>query len=177
MIFGKGWPGSGGPEIPGSGWDYGTNLGYMKGVVDYWLNTYDWRKEEARLNQFPQFKADVGGLGIHFIRAEGKGPDPMPLLMLHGYPWSVATLYRIIPMLTDPVSYGGDSEDAFTVIAPSLCGFCLSDPPLERGFNVPRHADKYHEPMVDGLGYRRYGLEGGDWGGFISGLTAGALKG
>jgi microsomal epoxide hydrolase len=158
------WPN----EIPDSGWDYGTNLGYMKELVDYWLNEYDWRTEERRLNQFSHYKADVGELGIHFVHEKGQGPNPMPLLMMHGYPWSVATLYQIIPMLTDPASCGGDSEDAFTVIAPSLCGFCLSDPPLEKGFSFPQHADKFHELMVDGLDYQRYGLEGGDWGGIIA---------
>ncbi len=158
------WP----HEIPNSKWDYGTNLGYMKELVDYWLNEYDWYAEERRLNQFPHFKASVGGLGIHFIRVEGKGPDPMPLVLMHGYPWSVATLYKIIPMLTDPASHGRDPKDAFTVIAPSLCGFCLSDPPNERGFNFARHADKFHELMFDGLGYKRYGIEGGDWGGIIA---------
>lgn len=158
------WP----DEIPGSGWDYGTNLGYMKEFVDYWLNEYDWRRQEAWLNQFPHFKAKVDGLGVHFIKVEGKGPKPLPLLMLHGYPWSVVTLYRIIPMLTDPVAHGGDPEDAFTVIAPSLCGFGFSDAPRERGFNVPRHAETYHRLMTEGLGYARYGLEGGDWGGIIA---------
>ena len=158
------WPN----EMPGSGWDYGTNLGYMKDLVEYWLNEYDWRAEERRLNQFSHYKADVGGLGIHFVHEAGKGPDPMPLFVMHGYPWSILTLYRIIPMLTDPASYGGDPVDAFSVIAPSLCGFGLSDPPQEQGFNIRRHADKYHELMVEGLGYKRYGVQGGDWGGIIS---------
>lgn len=155
-------------KIANSGWKYGTNLDYMKEIVDYWLNNYDWRKEEKRLNQYPQFKADVNGVGIHFLKIEGKSKNPTPLLMLHGYPWSVATLYKIIPMLTNPVSYGGDPEDSFTVIAPSLCGFCLSDPIINEGFSIVQHAEKYHELMVEGLGYKKYGLEGGDWGGIIT---------
>ena len=158
------WP----HQIPGSGWEYGTDLQYMKEFVNYWLNEFNWRQQEARLNKFAHFKANVDGLGVHFIHEKGKGPRPLPLLMLHGYPWSIVTLLKIIPMLTDPASHGGNAEDSFTVIAPSLCGFCLSDPPNERGFNIPRHPQKYHELMVEGLGYKRYGLEGGDWGGIIA---------
>ena len=94
------WPN----EIPGTGWQRGTDLSYMKELVRYWLEAYDWRTEEARLNRFAHFKADVDGLGIHFIKEEGRGPDPMPLFMMHGYPWSFTMLLKIIPMLTDPVS-------------------------------------------------------------------------
>jgi epoxide hydrolase len=76
------WPN----EIPGSGWDYGTNLDYMKKLVAYWLDEYDWRRQEGMLNQFPQYKANVDGLGIHFLKVDGRGPNPLPLIMLHGYP-------------------------------------------------------------------------------------------
>ena len=158
------WPN----QIPDSGWDYGTNLDYMQELVDYWLTKYDWRKEEARLNQYPHYKADVDGLGIHFIHEKGKGPNPMPLILLHGYPWSITTLYRIIPMLTDPASYGGKPEDAFTVIVPSLIGFGFSDPPMERGFGFQHHPERYRKLLREGLGYERYGVQGGDWGGIIT---------
>jgi len=158
------WPG----EIPGTGWQRGTDLSYMKELVEYWLDEYDWRKEEARLNAFAHFRADVDGLGIHFIREEGKGPNPMPLFMMHGYPWSFTMLLRIIPMLTDPAAQGGDPADAFTVIVPSLIGFGLSDPPPHLGFGFQHHPDQYDRLMAEGLGYRRYGIEGGDWGGFIT---------
>ena len=109
-------------------------MSYMKELVEYWLDGYDWRSEEAQLNEFSHFRADIDGLGIHFIREEGKGPDPMPLFMMHGYPWSFTMLLKIIPMLTDPASHGGDPKDAFTVVVPSLIGFGLSDPPGELGF-------------------------------------------
>lgn len=158
------WPN----EIPGTGWTRGTDLSFMKGLVQYWLDEYDWRKEEAKLNEFAHFKADVDGLGIHFIRKEGKGPDPMPLLMMHGYPWSFTMLLKIIPILTDPAAYGGDPEDAFTVVSPSLCGFGLSDPPMQQGFGFQHHPEKYDKLMTEGLGYKRYGIEGGDWGGIIT---------
>ena len=158
------WPG----EMPGTGWARGADLSYMKDLIAYWLDVYDWRREEARLNAFAHFKADVDGLGIHFIREEGKGPDPMPLFMMHGYPWSFTMLLKIIPMLTDPAAHGGNPADAFTVVAPSLIGFGLSDPPRHLGFGFQHHPEKYDKLMTEGLGYRRYGIEGGDWGGFIT---------
>ncbi len=89
-------------EIPGSGWDYGTNLGYLRELVAYWRERYDWRAEERRLNAFPQFRARVGDLGVHFIHARGVGPKPLPLLITHGWPGSVAEFTKIIPLLTDP---------------------------------------------------------------------------
>jgi pimeloyl-ACP methyl ester carboxylesterase len=158
------WPN----EIPDLSWDYGTNLGSMKQLVAYWLNEYDWRAEERRLNQFSHYKADVGGLGIHFIREKGQGPEPMPLLMMHGYPRSFTMLLKIISMLTDPVAHGGDPEDAFTAVAPSLIGFGLSGPPMEQGFGFQHHPEKHVKLMTEGLGYQRYGIEGGDRGGFIT---------
>ena len=95
------WPGT----VPGTGWSRGIDLDYMKEFVDYWINEYDWRKHETRLNELPHFKADVDGLGIHFIHVKGKGPNPMPLFMMHGYPWSFLLLLRILPLLTDPESH------------------------------------------------------------------------
>ena len=124
------WPN----EVPGTGWSRGADLSYMKELVSYWLDEYDWREQEARLNEQHHFRANVDGLGIHFLRQEGRGPDPMPLLMMHGYPWSFVVLLRILTMLTDPAAHGGDPEDAFTLVVPSLCGFGLSDPPMEPGF-------------------------------------------
>ncbi len=158
------WP----KAVPaGGGWDYGAEMGYMQELTDYWLHKYDWRAEERRLNQFRQFKADVKGIGVHYIHEEGKGPNPMPLLLMHGFPWSVATLARIIPLLTDPAAHGGDPADAFTVVAPSLIGFGFSDAPQQQGFSFERQADWLRDLMVDVLGYRRFGAQGGDWGGII----------
>ena len=94
------WPG----EVPGSGWTRGVDLDYMKELVEYWLDEYDWREQEARLNELPHFKADIDGLGVHFIHVKGKGPNPLPLFMMHGYPWSFVLLLKILPMLTDPAA-------------------------------------------------------------------------
>ncbi len=94
------------PVPTGGGWNYGADLDYMKALVDYWLTEYDWRAAERELNQFNQAKADVRGIGVHFIHEEGRGPNPLPILLLHGYPWSVAMFTKIIPLLTDPARHG-----------------------------------------------------------------------
>jgi hypothetical protein len=96
----------------------GTDLTYMQDLIPWWRDHFDWRAQEAKLNAFPQFKVPLHGIDLHFIRAEGKGPDPMPLLLMHGWPGSVFEFIEIIPRLTDPARFGGDPRDAFTVIAP-----------------------------------------------------------
>ncbi len=154
--------------VPGTGWSRGVDFNYMQDLIDYWIHEYNWRKQEAKLNRYQQFRAEVDGLGIHFVHEEGKGPNPMPLFMMHGYPWSFILLLRILPMLTDPASYGGDPEDAFTVVIPSIIGFGFSDYPTESGFGFQHHPKIYDKLMTQGLGYGRYGIEGGDWGGFIT---------
>ena len=158
------WPGS----VPGTGWSRGVDLDYMRDLADYWIHEYDWREQEARLNEYSHFKAEVDGLGIHFIHEQGKGPNPLPLFMMHGYPWSFILLLRILPMLTDPASHGGDPEDAFTVVVPSIIGYGLSDYPAEQGFGFQHHPAKYDRLITEGLGYQQYGIEGGDWGGFLT---------
>ena len=158
------WP----DEVSGTGWSRGCDLSYMKDLVRYWIDEYDWRNQEAALNQYNHYQGNVDGLNIHFLHEKGKGPNPMPLFMMHGYPWSFTMLLRILPMLTDPESYGGDPEDAFTVIVPSIIGFGFSEYPMETGFGFQHHPRKYDKLMVEGLGYPRYGIEGGDWGGFIT---------
>ena len=109
-------------EIPNSGWTYGTNLAYLRELVAYWRERYDWRAEEARLNRFRQFRARVGDLRIHFIHERGVGPKPFPLVITHGWPDSVAGFAKIIGPLTDPARHGGDPADAFDVVAPSMPG-------------------------------------------------------
>ena len=110
-------------EIADSGWTYGTPLAYAKELVAYWRDRYDWRKHEAALNAFPQFRAKVGDLGIHFIHVKGKGPKPFPLVITHGWPGSVAEFTKIIGPLTDPAAHGGDPADAFDVVCPSMPGY------------------------------------------------------
>ena len=158
------WP----DGIPGAGWDYGTDPAYLRDLVAYWRTEYDWRAQERALNEFNHFRADVNGLGVHFIHERGRGPDPFPLIISHGWPGSVVEMLRIIPMLTDPAAHGCDPADSFDVVVPSLPGYGFSDKPLERGMSNTRIAGMWHELMTEGLGYAGYGAQGGDWGGMIS---------
>lgn len=158
------WP----DEIPGSGWDYGTNLDYLKELVEYWRNDFDWPAQERLLNSFPQFKADVNGLGIHFVHQKGEGPSPLPLILIHGWPGSFFEMYKVIGPLTDPASHGGDPTDAFDVVVPSLPGYGFSDHPQAPGMNVAHIADLFAKLMSETLGYSRFGAQGGDWGSAIT---------
>jgi pimeloyl-ACP methyl ester carboxylesterase len=155
-------------QAPGAPWAYGADLGYVKDLCGYWRERYDWRKHEAVLNGFRQFRAPVSGIDLHFIHEEGRGPKPLPLLISHGWPGSIWEFHKIIPMLTDPARFGGDPADAFTVVAPSLPGYGFSFAPGQPRFGVTEIADAFAALMQDVLGYRRFGAQGGDWGGFIT---------
>jgi pimeloyl-ACP methyl ester carboxylesterase len=157
------WP----DEIPGSDWDYGTNLAYLKQLVDYWQHEYDWQKQEAVLNTFSHYKTEIDDVGIHFIHERGKGPNPLPIILTHGFPDSFLRFLKIIPMLTDPETYGGDPEDAFHVVVPSLPGFGFSDEPKKAG-TIFHINDLWADLMKNGLGYQRFGAHGGDWGGIVT---------
>src|SRR3990170_4712310 len=126
------WP----DEVPGSDWRYGTDLAYLKELVCYWRDTYDWRANEAKLNVFEQFTVPLGGIDLHFIHQPGVGPAPLPLLISHGWPGSVVEFSKLIPLLTDPARFGGDPADAFTVVAPSLPGYTLSFAPGQARFGI-----------------------------------------
>jgi pimeloyl-ACP methyl ester carboxylesterase len=152
------WPN----EVEGANWDYGTNLAYLKELVTYWQNDFDWRKQEVALNNFAHFKAEIDGINLHFIHERGKGPNPTPLLLLHGWPDSFYRFYKIIPMLVDPEKDGGKAEDSFDVIVPSLPGFAFSDRPKGQVSTL------LAKLMIEVLGYERFAVHGGDVG---SGLT------
>jgi pimeloyl-ACP methyl ester carboxylesterase len=154
-------------EIPSSGWTYGSNLDYLRELVAYWRERYDWRAEEARLNRFHHFRSRVGDLRIHYIHERGVGPKPMPLVITHGWPGSVAEFTEIIGPLTDPARHGGDAADAFDVVAPSMPGYGFSDHATTPGMDAERIAGLWAELMA-GLGYRRFGAQGGDWGSMVS---------
>jgi len=158
------WP----DEAPGPAWGYGTGLAYMKELVAYWQERYDWRRHEAALNQFRQCTAPVAGITLHFIHEEGRGPRPLPLLLSHGWPGSVWEFHRIIPLLTDPARFGGDPADSFTVVAPSLPGYGFSFAPGQPRFGIVEIADAFASLMTEVLGYRRFAAQGGDWGGFVT---------
>ncbi|HEU5282990.1 MAG TPA: epoxide hydrolase [Burkholderiales bacterium] len=155
-------------EPPAAPWSTGTSVGYMRALLDYWREGFDWRAHEARLNAFPQFTVPLAGIDLHYIHEPGKGPQPMPLLLSHGWPGSVWEFNRLIPMLTDPGRFGGDPADAFTVVAPSLPGYTLSFKPGQKRFSVEEIAETFAALMTEVLGYRRFGAQGGDWGAFIT---------
>jgi pimeloyl-ACP methyl ester carboxylesterase len=158
------WP----DEAPDAGWSHGTSLAYMKELVAYWRERYDWRVHEARLNRWRQFTVPIGGIDLHFVHEPGVGPAPLPLLLSHGWPGSIVEFERIIPMLTDPARFGGDPADAFTVVAPSLPGYALSFRSGQPRFGVVEMADLFATLMTDLLGYRRFAAQGGDWGAFVT---------
>jgi microsomal epoxide hydrolase len=136
--------------------------------VPYWRDKFDWRVWEARLNAFPQFKVKLHDIELHYLHVPGKGPDPKPLLLMHGWPGSVFEFLDIIPRLTDPAAFGGDAADAFTVIVPSLPGYGLSFAPHQRRFSVAEMGDVFADLMTQVLGHRKFFAQGGDWGAFIA---------
>lgn len=154
-------------EIPDAGWDYGTNLAYLKGLVDYWRDRFDWRMHEERLNTFEQFKTNIDGLDIHFIHQRSKSPNATPLLLLNGWPSSIVEYTKVIGRLTDPVAYGGRIEDSFHVVIPVMPGFGFSDKPRERGYHPERIARMW-VTLMSRLRYTRYGVHGSDWGANIA---------
>jgi len=154
-------------ELTDSGWDYGTNLAYLKTLVEYWRDKYDWRAQEKRLNAFDQFKTNIDGVDIQFIHQRSKNPNAMPILLLNGWPSSIVEYEKVIGPLTDPVAYGGRVEDSFHVVIPSMPGFGFSGKPRERGYNPERIARMWVELMAR-LGYTRYAAHGSDWGNGIA---------
>ncbi len=161
------WP----DQVPGGGWTYGTDLSYLQELVAYWRDRYDWRAAEAKLNSFKQYKLPITGIDLHFIHELGKGPNPLPLLISHGWPGSVLEFERLIPMLTDPAAHGGRAEDSFTVIAPSLPGYAFSFAPNQPRFGAPEIARAFADLMA-ALGYEKYVAQGGDWGAFVTSSLA-----
>jgi microsomal epoxide hydrolase len=145
-------------EPPLEPWATGTSLSYLKELLSYWRTTFDWRAQEARINRWPQYKVAMRGVDLHFIHAPGRGENPTPLLLMHGWPGSIVEFGELIPRLTE----------RFTVVAPSLPGFTLSFAPGQPRFGTEEMADLLAELMTDVLGYGRFAAQGGDWGGFIA---------
>jgi len=158
------WP----DEIHGSEWRFGASLPYLRSLVDHWRDGYDWRRHEAALNTLPQFMTRIRDVPVHFIHVPGAGPDPAPLLVMHGWPSSVWELQKLIPRLVDPASFGADPKDSFTVIAPSLPGHGFSFTPGQPRLGIAEIADVYADLMIHTVGHERFFTAGGDWGAFIS---------
>ncbi len=146
-----------------------------KSLVGYWQSEFDWRAQEARLNQLAQFRAEIDGQGVHFIHERGKGPNPLPIVLTHGWPGSFVEMAKLIPLLTDPAAHGGDPADSFDVIIPSLPGYGFSDRPRARGgMTTARAAELWAKLMTDVLGYPRFAAHGGDFGAVVTQQLAAA---
>lgn len=154
-------------QIPGTSWEYGTERSYLEELLAHWTNEFDWRAQEARINAFDQFTTVIDDVDTHFIHQRSANPDAIPLMIVHGWPGSISEFLGIIPPLVDPAAHGGDSEDAFHVIAPSLPGFGFSGIPAARGYNPERIAHMLAE-LMERLGYETYAIAGGDWGAIIN---------
>ncbi len=148
-------------------WSQGIPLTYTQEVSDYWLNSYDWRAREALLNKYPQFMTEINGLDIHFIHAHSPHPQARPLLITHGWPGSIVEFQKVIGPLIDPVAHGGNADDAFHVVCPSLPGYGFSDKPKGTGWNVEKIAETWNQLMLR-LGYDEYFAQGGDWGAAVT---------
>ncbi|ANY76327.1 epoxide hydrolase [Paenibacillus ihbetae] len=165
------WP----VELPDVEGNDGVPLGYMKELVEYWRTSYDWRKHEAQLNEYPQFTTRIDGTNIHFLHVRSPEKDAFPLILTHGWPGSIVEFLDIIGPLTDPRSYGEDPAKAFHVVIPSIPGFGFSGPTPDSGWNGQRIAHAWAE-LMRRLGYDHYGAQGGDFGSAISRILAAVDK-
>lgn len=154
-------------ELPGVGWDRGVPVGYMKGLAEYWHQSYDWRKHEARINEIPQFTTLIDGQTIHFLHVKSPEANATPLMLIHGWPGSFVEFLDVIGPLTNPRAHGGNPDNAFHLVIPSIPGFGFSMPLSEPGWTTGRVARAFTQLMAR-LGYDRYGVQGGDTGAFIA---------
>ncbi|HEY3502072.1 MAG TPA: epoxide hydrolase [Actinocatenispora sp.] len=157
------WP----DELPGVGWSYGVPTAYARKLAEHWRTAYDWRRQEAALNEFPQFTTEIDGQNIHFLHVRSPEPGALPLLVTHGWPGSVAEFTKVIGPLTDPVAHGGQATDAFELVIPSIPGFGFSGPTTEGGWDLGHVARAWAE-LMRRLGHERYGAQGGDSGAVVS---------
>lgn len=158
------WP----EEIGNDNWQYGTNLTYLKTLVTYWQTTYDWRQHERAMNAFRHYRVTIDGQPIHFIHEPGRGPKPMPLILTHGWPWTFWDFHKVIRPLSDPAAFGGDPQDAFDVVVPSLPGFGFSTPLTTTGIAIREVSARWVVLMREVLGYTRFAAQGGDIGSLVS---------
>lgn len=154
-------------EAPGDDWTYGVPNHYLQEMVAQWRGDFDWRAQEARMNQFPHYLTDIDGQTIHFIHAPSAEADATPILLLHTYPGSFVDFLDMIGPLTDPVAHGGRAEDAFSVVVPSMPGFAFSTPVADGGWTMARVARTY-DTLMRRLGYESYGAHGSDGGAMVA---------
>jgi pimeloyl-ACP methyl ester carboxylesterase len=154
------WP----DQLPGTTWEYGVDIKKVRELADYWENGYDWRAQEAKLNQFDQFTTEIDGQQIYFIHERSPRPDAIPLMLIHGWPGSILEFEKLIGPLSNPKD---KNSPAFDVIIPSLPGFGYSGPTTTRGWG-PRRMAKALDVLMNRLGYSKYGIQGGDWGSAVA---------
>ena len=145
----------------------GVQLGTIQALADYWTGEYDWRRCEAKLNALPQFKTEIDGVDIHFIHVRSAHEDALPLIITHGWPGSIIELLEVIAPLTDPTAHGGNPEDAFHLVLPSIPGYGFSAEPTELGWYAGRVAEAWAK-LMPRLGYTRYVAQGGDVGAAVT---------
>ena len=148
-------------------WSQGAPLAKVRALCAHWLETYDWRRCEAMLNGFGQYRTEIDGLGIHFLHIRSPRADALPLLMTHGWPGSVIEFHKVIGPLSDPAAHGGNAGDAFHLVIPSLPGYGFSDKPSATGWGVERIAGAWIT-LMERLGYDRFVAQGGDWGAAVT---------
>lgn len=158
------WP----AEPARADWQQGTSPAYLRELLTYWQHNFDWRQQEARLNQFARFQTIIEGTELRFIHERGRGPRPLPLLLSHGWPDSSWQFTKLIPLLTDPAAHGGRAEDAFDVVAPDLPGFGFSAPLPPTGTFAGQTASRLQQLMTATLGYPQYGAHGSDVGTLVT---------
>ncbi len=144
-------------------WSQGVPLSKLQTLAEHWRARYDWRRAEAQLNGFPNFRTQIDGLGIHFLHVRSEHADALPIILTHGWPGSIFEFLKTIRPLTDPEAHGGTAADAFHVVVPSLPGFGCSDKPAHGGWKLPRIAGAW-ATLMQRIGYRRWVAQGGDWG-------------
>jgi pimeloyl-ACP methyl ester carboxylesterase len=149
-------------------WSFGVPRAYLEELVAYWRDDFDWRAQESSMNLHEHRRVDIDGMPIHFVHARGRGPDPVPLVLTHGWPWTFWDYERLIGPLSDPAAHGGDPADSFDVVVPSLPGTAFSSPLRTPGVGIPQIADLWYRLMHDVLGYERFAAGGGDSGAFVS---------
>jgi len=160
------WP----EHAPGAAWEQGTDLEYLRQLLTYWADEFDWRAQESKLNAPDQFRAYLDGVQIHFVHERAKRGNGIPLILTHGWPSTFAELLPLVPLLTDPDAHGIDGP-AFDIVIPSLPGYGFSERPARMGVNYQYVAGQWHR-LMQGLGYERYGAQGGDFGAGVATFMA-----
>jgi pimeloyl-ACP methyl ester carboxylesterase len=160
------WP----EQTPGAAWEQGTDLEYLRQMLEYWADEFDWRAQERALNAFDQFRAELDGVRIHFVHVRATHGQGIPLILTHGWPSTFVELLPLVPLLTDPQAHGIEGP-AFDVVIPSLPGYGFSERPAQQGINYRYTAGLWHK-LMRGLGYVRYGAQGGDFGAGVATLMA-----